>query len=169
MSATSRLARWLFLGAVMASCVGCDQVTKAIASRDLRGHAPVRLLGNTIQLEYAENTGGFLSIGADLPRPVRSIVFELVSVLAIGGLLVFAIAGRSPTVLQLLGSALFAAGGLGNLVDRVARGATRDFILVQAGSLHTGIFNVADAVIMAGLGVLLVSFLRGRRATTPRA
>jgi signal peptidase II len=153
------LTRWTLLAMLMVSCVGCDQVTKGIASRTLRGRPPVRLLGNTIQLVYAENSGGFLSLGADLPRPVRSTVFVVFTTLVIVGVLSFAIVGRSLTVLRLLGTGLVAAGGLGNLVDRIARGSARDFILVQAGPLHTGVFNIADMAIMAGLFAMVVASL----------
>jgi signal peptidase II len=158
------LTRLTLLLAVMVSCVGCDQVTKGIASRDLRGRPPVRLLGNTVQLVYAENGGGFLSLGEHLPRPVRSTVFVTFTIVAIGGLLTFAIIGRSPTLLQLLGTALFAAGGLGNLIDRITRGSARDFIVVQAGPLRTGVFNIADMAIMAGIVALLIA--HGGRSTT---
>ena len=158
------LTRWTLLATVMVSCVGCDQVAKTVASRVLRDRPPVRLLGNAIEFVYAENLGGFLSVGANLPRPVRATVFVALTMLAIAGLMVLAFVGRSITVLHLLGIALFAAGGLGNLVDRIALGSTRDFLLLRAGPLHTGVFNLADAAILAGLGALLVAQVKRRRS-----
>jgi lipoprotein signal peptidase len=32
-------------------------------------------LADTFRLEYSENTGAFLSLGADWPRPLRTAVF----------------------------------------------------------------------------------------------
>jgi signal peptidase II len=55
---------------------------------------------------------------------------------------------------------LIAAGGMGNLVDRVLReGRVIDFMNLGLGPVRTGIFNVADVQIMVGLGLLLL----GRR------
>ena len=50
--------------------------------------------------------------------------------------------------------ALFLAGALSNLIDRIAVGSVIDFLNVGIGPLRTGIFNVADVAIMAGAGCL---------------
>src|SRR5262245_38271767 len=147
----STAVRLVLFASVMLSCVGCDLATKAAAHRALRARPPVSLLGGTIQLRYAENPGGFLSLGADLPQPVRSALFVTFSVVVVVALSFVAITGSSLGPFKLIGSALIAAGGLGNLVDRVSRGSARDWIVVQAGSLHTGVFNLADVAIMTGV------------------
>lgn len=47
---------------------------------------------------------------------------------------------------------LILAGGFGNLYDRALNdGRVVDFMLLQIGPLKTGVFNVADIAIMAGL------------------
>ena len=43
--------------------------------------------------------------------------------------------------------ALVVAGGVGNLIDRIAAGYVIDFMNLGIGSLRTGIFNVADVAI----------------------
>jgi signal peptidase II len=49
-------------------------------------------------------------------------------------------------------------GGLSNLFDRIAYGGyVLDFLNVGIGPLRTGIFNVADMFIMAGVFVMLFS------------
>ena len=46
------------------------------------------------------------------------------------------------------------AGGTSNLIDRmVQQGLVTDFIFLQVGPLHTGVFNVADVLIMLGLAM----------------
>ena len=164
LSLTVRIALFLL---VMVSCVSCDLVSKAAAHRTLRQRPPVSLLGGTVQLRYAENTGGFLSAGDDLPQPIRSLLFVSFSALVVIALSVVTIAGSSLSRTHVIGCALVAAGGLGNLVDRVTRGSTRDWILVQAGSLHTGVFNFADVAIMAGIAVLLLAYFPGARRAGP--
>ena len=54
--------------------------------------------------------------------------------------------------------ALIVAGGLGNLYDRVFEGgAVTDFLNVGVGPLRTGIFNVADVAIVAGVLLMMLS------------
>ena len=50
---------------------------------------------------------------------------------------------------------LFLAGGASNWVDRLVHGRVVDFLNLGIGPLRTGVFNVADVAIMAGLGLLL--------------
>ncbi|MEJ0007739.1 MAG: signal peptidase II [Steroidobacteraceae bacterium] len=59
---------------------------------------------------------------------------------------------------QVTGLALFAAGGLGNLIDRITGdGRVTDFLNVGLGPLRTGIFNVADMTLMVGVVVFLIA------------
>ncbi len=58
---------------------------------------------------------------------------------------------------------LIIGGALGNLVDRLRFGAVVDFLDVHAGGYHWPAFNVADAAITVGVGVLLIdSLIAGR-------
>ena len=57
-----------------------------------------------------------------------------------------------------------ALGGASNLIDRVLRdGHVVDYLVLNLGSLHTGVFNLADIAIMAGAAALLVAELRKPR------
>ncbi|HEX8520679.1 MAG TPA: signal peptidase II, partial [Tepidisphaeraceae bacterium] len=60
------ILRFLLL-AVATTTIGCDQVSKHLATAHLAGAPPRTFLGDSIRLEYARNTGAFLSLGADLP------------------------------------------------------------------------------------------------------
>ena len=61
---------------------------------------------------------------------------------------------------------LLLAGGIGNWIDRAFRPSHRvvDFMNMGLGGLRTGIFNVADMAITAGVIILLVQslFEKGR-------
>ena len=60
-----------------------------------------------------------------------------------------------------LGVSLFSAGGIGNLIDRIANnGSVVDFIRIGIGPVRTGIFNFADVAIMAGSLLLFLAALR---------
>jgi signal peptidase II len=68
-----------------------------------------------------------------------------------------------------LGLTLLAAGGASNWADRVVHGRVVDFLNVGIGSLRTGIFNVADIAIMAGVVMLLYRQFLKRDASIMRA
>ena len=67
-------------------------------------------------------------------------------------------ATRSDRLFTALTLGLIMGGAVGNLIDRVARGAVVDFIDVQA--LHfPWIFNLADSAISVGVALLLIESL----------
>ena len=141
--------------AVVTATVGCDGVTKHMAAEHLAGRPVQSLLADTIRLGYAENRGGFLSLGAELPERARTTVFTV----ATGVLLVLlaAFAWRSGWQRwRTVAIALFIAGGFSNWVDRLGDGRVVDFLNVGIGGIRTGIFNVADVAILAGIGLYLL-------------
>ena len=151
----------LALGLVF--CVGCDQAAKAIARDALASSPPVSFFGGAVRFEYAENPGAFLSLGAGLPPRVRFLLGVVFVALALAALLVFMLRSASLSPGQKVGLSLIVGGGFGNLIDRVANdGHVIDFVSVGIGSLRTGIFNVADMAITAGVLVMLVSGWRER-------
>jgi len=160
--AQQRSSRTLVLLACLAT-IGCDRITKHAAASLLTGTADRSFLGDTVRLSYAENSGGFLSIGADLPLERRLIVFTIGTGLMLAGLAFAAIRARWQGA-RLLGVALVLAGGASNLVDRLATGAVIDFMNVGLGPLRTGIFNVADVAIMGGVVLIALGGERDHRA-----
>jgi signal peptidase II len=146
------------LALLVVTTIGCDRVTKHIASTTLAGRASRSFLVDSVRLEYAENTGGFLGLGADLPVTVRAVLFIVATGLALLGMTALAIRLRNHPR-SLIALSLFIGGGASNLADRIAFGSVVDFINVGVGSLRTGIFNVADVAIMLGCALLLVSEL----------
>jgi len=151
---------WLF-SLVLLACVGCDHVTKQAAEQWLGGVERVVLLGGVVQLQLVANPGAFLSLGAELPEALRHVLLiGFVPLLLAGaGWLLF----RSPSAsrTQALAFGLLVGGGLGNWLERVrGDGSVTDFVSLGLGPLRTGIFNVADVAIVAGL---LLFFAAGAR------
>jgi len=137
--------------------VGCDRVTKHAATTWLAGTPARSYLANTVRFEYAENPGAFLGLGTDLPPEIRSGALAVATLLIMAGVIVAAIRLHG-TLLPLVGLSLIFAGGLSNGVDRVTRGRTVDFLNLGVGSLRTGIFNVADVAIMAGIAIVFCTY-----------
>jgi signal peptidase II len=154
--------RVAFLALVMASTIGCDRVTKHAAA-ELLAHRPTQsFLADSLRLTYAENTGGFLSLGAALPPVVRTTVFTVSTGLVLVVLLVELLRSNWP-FWRATGTALFIAGGVSNWIDRALWGSVVDFLNVGIGWLRTGIFNFADVAIMLGIALFVLSELSARR------
>ena len=158
---------WIF-SFVLLACVGCDHAAKQAAEQWLADSSSVALLGGIVRFQLAANPGAFLSMGAQLPELVRQLIligFVPVMLTSIGWLLF-----RSPntTRAQVIAFGLIAGGGLANWLDRVRNdGTVTDFVSLGLGQLRTGIFNVADLAIVAGL--LLFLLVGAGRAREPSA
>jgi signal peptidase II len=161
---TPRL-HWLVALVLVVACVGCDQATKRLATSNLRGGPPRSYFSGLVRLEYALNSGGFLSLGSRLPAPVRPWIFVGLNGLLMAALATDLLAGRDVSAAQGVAMLLVLAGGLGNLIDRLFNhGQVIDFLVVGVGPVRTGVFNVADmAVTFGGLAALLL--VRRRRAS----
>jgi signal peptidase II len=149
----------LALFVALATSISCDRVTKHVAATTLAGTPSRSFLADTVRLEYVENTGGFLSLGSDLPPPVRTGIFTIGVGLMLLAVTAAAIGFRL-NAWQRLGLALFVVGGASNWVDRVLHGSVIDFMNVGVGALRTGIFNVADVYITLGAAIVVCAELR---------
>ena len=157
-------SRSLLLCLLLAATAGCDRVTKHLAMTNLAGMPGQSFLADTIRLDYHENPGGFLSAGANWRPEVRTAVFQVANGAFMLATLI--IAGRCEwSRLASAGLLLFVAGGISNLVDRIAIGSVIDFLNVGVGPFRTGIFNVADVAIVTGIGLLILDHWNRQRAT----
>jgi signal peptidase II len=148
MSTTRRL---LLIFAILFSCVGCDQVTKSVAKTYLADGRSIVLAGDTVRLQLAKNYGAFLGLG-DSVGATRGMLLSGVVGVVLAALLVYLFISRPQNPIVGVSVALIVGGGVSNLIDRVRYGGyVVDFLNVGIGSLRTGIFNVADMAIMAGV------------------
>ena len=152
---TSHLATRVLLAAALVATIGCDRVTKRLATEALAGGPDRTFLADTIRLGYAENRGGFLGLGSNFPPALRTAIFTGGTGLALVGLAFAALRFRWQG-LTLAGVGLFVAGGLSNWIDRLVHGHVVDFLNVGIGPLRTGVFNVADVAIMIGMALLVI-------------
>lgn len=148
--------------------IGCDRVSKMQAVELLKGQDDVSLLGGFFTLAYYENKGAMLSLGANLPDDMRFYIFTVfVGIGLLIGLLY--IVTKPLNNWNLVSGILIVSGGLGNLYDRAFNnGLVVDFMIVEIGPIKTGVFNVADIAIMAGLiGLVFVSVKTEQQQTKP--
>ena len=140
---------------VMVLVVLSDRMTKVWAVETLKGYPSQSYLGDSFRIIYAENEGAFLSLGSDLPENVRFWVLAIIPILALGyfGFTLFFNNEVGPW--QRIAFAFIIAGGGSNIIDRILEGKVVDFLNIGIGDLRSGIFNIADMAIMAGLFLIL--------------
>jgi signal peptidase II len=145
---------------IVSCCIGCDQVTKEIAKDTLQGAAPRSWGYDTVRLHYVKNAGAFLSLGATLSDRLRFWIFVVLPGCFLSGLLIFELLTSTLGLKEQLALALLAGGGISNLIDRVVQnGYVTDFLNIGIGPLRTGIFNIADVLILCGAAGLIFSHL----------
>lgn len=152
--------RFILIFFVLVFCVGCDQVTKSIVRSVLPTTEPWSYLSDTLRLQLVYNRGAFLSLGSSLPEAWRQGIFTIGAGLLLLGALTYAFLHKPGRPSIVLAFALFSAGGVSNLFDRLAHGGlVVDFINIGVGSVRTGIFNIADIVIIVGVFVFVTATL----------
>jgi len=158
-------AQGFVFATLIATCVGCDHATKQVARSVLGEAGPLSVAVGLVKLELVLNPGAFLSLGAGLSPEVRHILLLITAPLLLGLLSLILLRSGALDRRQVAGIALFTGGGLANWLDRMLHdGAVTDFVSLGVGSLRTGIFNLADVVIVLGFLMLLISAPRGQPA-----
>lgn len=163
------LLRRLALALLALGLVGCDHATKAMAEVSLGAlpdHALALGFGGKVGLRLAANPDVAFSLlgrlGVPHGPPVLLTLAFFVTV-AVAGVWRSRSRRGEATTADHVGFALVLAGAAGNALDRAFRGHVVDF--VQLGPWP--IFNVADVVVVVGLGLLALS--AGRAALRRRA
>lgn len=148
-------AAWL-AGAVGLAAV--DQLTKVWALTALKG---VVALLPSLNLVLVHNPGAAFGLFSQAGGWQRW--FFIAAGLAIGSFVAVWLrrAARSGSRWLPAGLCLVLGGALGNLWDRIVRGAVVDFIDVYYGRFHWPAFNVADAAISVGAAILILSSFFG--------
>jgi signal peptidase II len=142
---------------VLALSIGCDQLLKGVARTFLQYTPPISFLKDFVRLQYAENKGIMLSIGASLSAEMRFWIFIVAVGLMLMAMLAYVFWSREMDRMLTVAWALIVSGGLGNLLDRITRdGAVIDFISIGFGVIRTAVFNLADALVFAGVFLLLI-------------
>jgi signal peptidase II len=156
--------RLLLIFSVLVCCAGCDRASKNYAESRLSRTQALSFVAGSVRLQLTYNEGAFLSLGASLSRPWREAIFRGGVACMLLALLAYALFFASSSW-SVYGAGLALAGGASNLADRfLYDGYVLDFINVGIGPLRTGIFNVADVAIMAGLLMILTGERRVRRS-----
>lgn len=142
-----------------------DQAVKLLVLRQLQPYEPVHVLP-VLDFTLMYNTGAAFSFLAEASGWQRW--FFVVLALAVGvAILVWLARLRSRSQALLAASlALILGGAVGNVIDRLRIGHVVDFIHAHWKSAYFAAFNLADAAITIGAGMLLLdAWLESRRSS----
>ena len=114
--------------------------------------------------ELAYNPGAaFSSFASVTGRTGMTVILSVIAALALIGITALAMRTAPGERGKRVAFALIAGGALGNLVDRLHDGAVTDFVRWRIHGHRWPIFNVADAVLLIGVILLILDGLRTRR------
>ena len=139
-----------------------DQSSKAWAVSRLKLGGDMPVISGILNFAYAQNTGVAFSMLDDHGDAGK---WGLSAVALVAAVLVLYFFWRTPrSDDRILGAlALLLAGIAGNVTDRMRLGYVIDFIDVQFGNWHYPTFNVADAAICVGAGLLVIDMFFSKK------
>ena len=156
---SARSGRELYVVVALAVTV-LDQLVKSVVDRFMSLHESRVLIDGFLHLTYVRNRGAAFGILSDAELPYQSVLFSVVSALALLAIAVYAWRLPAASRLPRLALALVIGGAVGNLVDRARLGYVIDFVDVFWGAYHWPAFNVADSAISVGVVLLVFDILR---------
>ena len=154
---TSPLLAFLPWIAVPMGIIVLDQLLKVLMVMWIGPEADrhqVNVLGDAVGFEYVENTGAAFGMLKD-----HRWVFLVISTVALGGMIVYMFLNKNRHPLETVAVAFIVGGGIGNMIDRVARGFVVDFVDVKCIPFWKYIFNVADIFVCVGCGLFILYVL----------
>lgn len=152
-----KILRTLIILTMLTFNFGCDQISKSIVRQRIDYNEKINLIMDYLILTKVENTGAFLSIGHSLPQPLRMLLLTILPIIVLCIALFYLLIKRSLSNLTILGICFVVGGGFGNIYDRLVYGSVTDFLQMNFVIVRTGIFNMADVSIMAGMFMILLA------------
>jgi len=143
----------ILLSAAIALLIGLDQLVKYWAVHSLKSEGSMRFIHigdfKILDLTYLENDGAiFGSMSGQ-----RWFLIGFTSLVLIGGIyLMFRFMKRSKVLTTAI--ALFVAGGIGNIIDRIRLGYVVDMFDIKL--FRFAVFNVADIYVTVAFAMLIV-------------
>ncbi len=152
----NRLIKIIFSLVVIVSNLSCDQITKEKAREEISKNEKIQVIEDNFILTNVENTGAAMSLGENLSPELKIVFLQILPLLVL--LLMFLyIIKEKVSKPNLIAFSFIIGGGIGNIYDRILYNSVTDFMYVEFGELHTGIFNMADVSVVVGTLLILLN------------
>jgi signal peptidase II len=155
-------AKWKRVLGWVVTILVLDQLTKMIVDRTMSLHQSIPIIDGFFSLTYVRNTGAAFGIFAGSHEAFRLPFLILVSVLALGFVVVMLKRLRDEETGLITALSFIIGGAIGNLVDRVLYGEVIDFLDFYWANYHWPAFNVADSCITVGVLITLYYLIRAK-------
>ncbi len=134
--------------AVILVLVGIDRLTKYAAITTVKVDGAEEFLFGLFQFRYVENTGAAFSSFSNSTR-----LLTVVTLIIIVVCLILLLSKKLKPMFVNICLLLVVAGGIGNVIDRIAYGYVVDFI--EPLFIDFAVFNFADCCITVGAFMLI--------------
>jgi signal peptidase II len=151
--------KYVIFGVLAAISIALDQWTKVLARASLRplGHAGRVVIDGFFNLRYSENNG--VAFGMFQTLPGGRFLLTLVALFAFG-LVIHYLRKTEPAHTRMHAAlGLVGGGAIGNLIDRIMFGKVTDFIVWHYKGHEWPAFNIADAALVVGVGLMGLDML----------
>jgi signal peptidase II len=119
----------------------------------------IEVIQGFFNLTHVRNTGGAFGIFGGERGGLGSVLFVIVSLIAIGCVFFLFAKIKEDEKMLALSFSLILGGAIGNLIDRLHYGEVVDFLDFYLSNYHWPAFNVADSAICIGIGLLALGLL----------
>ncbi len=135
-----------------------------------RNRKNVRVIDGFFDLRYVENCASAFGLMSRVPESFRFPFFLIVSVLAIVFIPYLYLKTPTDQILMIYALPFVLGGALGNLIDRLIFRYVIDFIrwyiTVGGKARDWPTFNIADAAIVVGIGLMVLQMFPRKGANT---
>ncbi len=137
---------------IIVLCIAADQLTKICAAANLKDISTLPIIENIFHFTYVENRGAAFGMLAD-----HRWVFMILSVVGIAAIFVYLTVTKPKSWWMRLALCFIVGGGVGNMIDRIARGYVIDFI--DCRFINFYVFNVADSFVCVGCAMFIIAVI----------
>lgn len=137
---------------IIVLCIAADQLTKICAAANLKEISTLPIIENIFHFTYVENRGAAFGMLAD-----HRWVFMILSVVGIAAIFVYLTVTKPKSWWMRLALCFIVGGGVGNMIDRIARGYVIDFIDCRFIDFY--VFNVADSFVCVGCAMFIIAVI----------
>lgn len=135
-----------------------DQITKRIVETEMALGESITIIEPFLYFTSHRNRGAAFGI-----LEGQMWLFYIVTVIVVIGIIYYMKKEASKSRLYGVSLALLLGGAIGNFIDRLFRGEVVDFVDTYIFGYDFAIFNVADASLCIGVGLLFIKMLSDER------
>ena len=120
------------------------------------GGLPVTFIDGFWEWRLSMNPGSAFGLFGGLGANVTRVFLSLIGLAAVVGMIFMLRKARTDQRVLHWALALVAGGAIGNLIDRIYYSQVTDFILWKYKTHEWPVFNIADVVLVVGVGLMFI-------------